>query len=63
MIWIWYKSWLEEINIGPMYTTFEEKLLFVEKTHMYGVRQNSIYVLLGDLLSMYAVNRNSGTAC
>lgn len=51
------------MNIGPMYTTFEEKLLFVEKTHMYGVRQNSIYVLLGDLLSMYAVNRNSGTAC
>lgn len=29
---------------------------------MYGVIKN-IYVLLGDLLSMYAVNRSSITAC
>lgn len=47
-----------------MDTTFiEEKLLFVVKMHMCGVRQNNIYVLRGDLLSMYAVNRSSITAC
>lgn len=47
-----------------MDTTFiEEKLLFVVNMHMYGVRQNNIYVLPGDLLSMYAVNRSSVTAC
>lgn len=52
------------MNIGPMDTTFiEEKLLFVVKMHMCGVRQNNIYVLRGDLLSMYAVNRSSITAC
>ena len=47
-----------------MDTTFiEEKLLFVVNMLMYGVRQNNIYVLPGDLLSMYAVNRSSVTAC
>lgn len=47
-----------------MDTTFiEEKLLFVVKMYMYGVRRNNIYVLLGDLLSMYVVNRSSITAC
>lgn len=52
------------MNIGPMDTTsIEEKLLFVVKMHVYGVRQNNIYVLLGDLLSMYTVNRSSITAC
>lgn len=51
------------MNIDPMDTTFiKEKLLFVVKMHMYGVKKN-IYVLLGDLLSMYAVNRSSITAC
>lgn len=41
------------MNIGPMDTTFIEKLLFLVKICMCGVRQNIVYVLLGDMVSMY----------
>lgn len=41
------------------YNFIEEKLLFVVKI----LGSDNIYILLGDLLSMYAVNRSSITAC